>query len=58
MLLVTSTELGWDCVMGLYKSEKSLLASDLNEDRTVAATTLAEFEELYPTLIVTDMDAE
>lgn len=32
VIVVTNVDLGWDCVVGVFDNEQSLLNSDLNED--------------------------
>ena len=43
VIVVTSSELGWDCVVGVFKDEESFLSSDLNTEEETPSKTLVEW---------------
>lgn len=49
--VLTSTELGWDCVIGVFKSEEGLLAY-INEDSDTPVNSIDDIESVYDSYVV------
>lgn len=49
--VLTDTELGWDCVIGVFKSEEGLLAY-INEDLDTPVNSIDDIESVYDSYVV------
>ena len=49
--VLTSTELGWDCVMGVFKSEEGLL-DYINENSDTPINSIDDIESVYDSYVV------
>ena len=50
VIVITNVEMGWDCIVGVYKDEEAVLKDWLNQDRDEPFTSYDKFEEHYSDL--------
>ena len=50
VIVVTNAEMGWDCIVGVYKDEEAVLKDRLNQNMDEPFTSYEKFEEYYSDL--------